>query len=52
VIVVSVIVLESVAMKHEPNRLNGQHQSINAVELDVLIMRTGKDVSGNEKNKK
>jgi|Deesub1362B_J571_1020462.scaffolds.fasta_scaffold65517_1 hypothetical protein len=52
VIVVSVIVLESVAMKHDLNLLNGRHQSINAVERDALIMRTGKDVSENEKNKK
>ncbi|RKZ63960.1 MAG: hypothetical protein DRQ44_09625 [Gammaproteobacteria bacterium] len=52
VTVVSVIALASVVMKPDLNRLNERHQSINAVELGLLIMRTGKDVSENEKSKK
>ncbi|NOR42850.1 MAG: hypothetical protein GQ572_05890 [Gammaproteobacteria bacterium] len=52
VTVVSVTALASVVMKPDLNRLNEQHQSINRVKLDVLIMRTGKDVSENEKSKK
>ncbi len=49
---VSVTALASVVMKPDLNRLNERHQSISRVKLDVLIMRTGKGVSENEKNKK
>jgi len=52
VTVVSVTTQVNAAMKPDLNRLNERHQSINRVKLDVLIMRTGKDVSENEKSKK
>jgi hypothetical protein len=52
VIVVSVIARASVAIRLDPNRLNGRDQRINTVEWDDSIMRLDNIVLDNVTSKK
>jgi hypothetical protein len=52
VIMVSVIALESVAMKHDPTHLNGRPENINQVERDASMVQHVNTVFDNAKNKK